>query len=252
MKIRTAFSLHCVFHRQACKNVPEMETLTTIISAIYNYVSQSAKRADCLKSLNDLLREKNIKIKRIFEIRWLTIGEAVTAVIKNYEALMLTSEEAALGDPSAIGLNKLLSSYIYLALMHLASEVLSVTNHLSKIFQYRDVYFSTVRQSLNDCIETLEDLRHNNGSVMTSMEVELITAPIGQFKGADIDFRPRQGEPDQVRVLFIDQLVSNRRVRFPNVDVLSAMTIFEPASFPADQRRLIGWVNANLQILLDK
>ena len=74
------------------------------------------------------------------------MGEAVTAVIKNYEALpMLMSEEAALGDPKAIGLNKQLSSYIYLVLMHLASEVLSVTNRLSKAFQYRDACFSTVR-----------------------------------------------------------------------------------------------------------
>ena len=128
------------------------------------------------------------------------MGEAVTVVIKNYEALlMLTSEEAALGDPTAVGLNKQLSSYIYLALAHLASEVLSMTNHLCKAFQYRDVCFSTVRQSLNDCIETLQDLRHNNGPVMTSMEVELSTAPNGQFKGADIDFRPRRGEPDQRR-----------------------------------------------------
>ena len=58
-------SLHCVCHRlnlalsQACKNVPEMETLTTIITAIYNYVSQSAKRADRLKSLIELLREEH-------------------------------------------------------------------------------------------------------------------------------------------------------------------------------------------------
>ena len=121
------------------------------------------------------------------------MGDAVSAIITNYDALLLlTSEEAALGDPTGIGLIKQLSSYI-----NLACEVLAVTNHLSKVFQYRDVCFSTVCGNLNDCIETLEDLRNNNGPVMTVMEVEINAAPRGQFKGALIDFQPRRGEPDQ-------------------------------------------------------
>lgn len=257
-------SVHCVCHRlnlavsQACKNVPDMSSLTNIISAIYNYICQSPKRAERLKDLNEIIQEKNIKLKRIYEIRWLSMGDAVTAIIRNYEALLLlTSQEAALGDPTAIGLNKQLSTYIYLALLHLASEVLSVTNHLSKVFQYRDVCFSTVRGNLNDCIETLEDLRNTNGPVMTAMEAEINAAPIGQFKGSEIDFRARRGEPDQrqkfeqVKLEFINLLIGNIRARFPNVDLLSAMEIFEPQSYPADQRLLVGWGNGNLQTLLD-
>ena len=88
------------------------------------------------------------------------MGEAVTAILRNYEALLvLVSEEAAQGDPAAMGLNKQLTSYVYLALIHLAAEVFSVTNHLSKVFQCGDVCFSAVQQQLHDCIETLEDLR---------------------------------------------------------------------------------------------
>lgn len=122
------------------------------------------------------------------------MGDAVSAIIRNYEALLLlTSEEAALGDPNGIGPNKQLSSYVNLALIHLAYEVLAVTNHLSKVFQYRDVCFSTVCGNLNDCIEILEDLRNNNGPVMTAMEAEINTAPRGQFKGALIDFQTRRG-----------------------------------------------------------
>ena len=201
-----------------------------------------------MKDLNEIIREKNIKLKRIHEIRWLSMGDAVSAIIRNYEALLLlTSEEAALGDPTGIGLNKQLSSYVNLALIHLACEVLAVTNHLSKVFQYRNVCFSTVRGNLNDCIETLKDLRNNNGPVMTVMEAKINAAPRGQFKGAQIDFQPRCGEPDQkqkfseVKLQFLNLLIANIRVRFPHVDLLSAMEIFEPQSYPADQRLLVGW-----------
>ena len=56
------------------------------------------------------------------------MGDAVSGIIRNYEALhLLTSEEAALEDPTAISLNKQLSNYVNLALIHLACEVLAVS-----------------------------------------------------------------------------------------------------------------------------
>lgn len=164
------------------------------------------------------------------------MGEALTAIVRNYEALLvLVSEEAAQGDPTDIGLNKQLTSYVYLALMHLAAEVLSVMNHLSKVFQYRDVCFSAVQQQLHDCIETLEDLRRSNGPVLTAMERDLSAAPVGHIKGAATDFTPRRGEPDQrrrfqeIRLAFLNPLIANLHARFPHVELLSAMQVFEPA-----------------------
>ena len=49
---------------------------------------------------------------------------------------------------------------------------------------------------------------------------------------------------------FLNLLIANIRARFPHVDLLSAMEIFEPQSYPADQRLLVGWGNGNLEILL--
>ena len=124
-----------------------------------------------------------------------------------------------------------------------------MTNHLPKVFQYRDVCFSTVRGNLNDCIETLKDLRNNNGPVMTAMGAKINAAPRGQFKGAHIYCQPRRGEQDrrqkfsEVKLQFLNLLIANIRARFPHVNLLSAMEIFEPKSYPADQRLLVGWGN---------
>ena len=52
---------------------------------------------------------------------------------------------------------------------------------------------------------------------MTVMEAEINAAPRGQFKGAQIDFQPRHGEPDQrpkfseVKLQFLNLLISNIR-----------------------------------------
>lgn len=45
-----------------------------------------------------------------------------------------------------------------------------------------------------DCIETVEVLRWSNGPVFTAKEGELNAVPIGDFKGAAIDFTSKCGE----------------------------------------------------------
>ena len=70
---------------------------------------------------------------------------------------------------------------------------------------------------------------------MTTMESELTTEPFGYIKSARINFAARRGQVEQkqlfqqTRVKFLNQLVLNLRARFPNVALLTAMKIFEPA-----------------------
>ena len=182
--------IHCVCHHlnlavsQACQNIPEMQSLIAVISGVYNYVSGSPQRAERLKELNELLEQKNIKLKRIYKIRWLSMGDAVSAIIRNYEALlMLTSSEGLLGDPTEIGLNQQMSSFLILALIHFAADVLSETDHLLRIFQNRDVCFSVLHQKLYNCVSTLEALCERNGPLFSAMESELMEEPLGTFKG---------------------------------------------------------------------
>ena len=78
------------------------------------------------------------------------MGEAVKAVIHNYQPLLiLLEEEAANDDPTSIGLLEQLSSFRYVALLHLLGDVVGATNHLCRIFQYRDISFSTLQSEVN-------------------------------------------------------------------------------------------------------
>ena len=62
--------------------------------------------------------------------------------------MVLISRDAEDGDPVAIGLRKQLTSYKYLALLHLAGDVLSSMNHLSRLFQFRDVSFGALHSTV--------------------------------------------------------------------------------------------------------
>ena len=184
------------------------------------------------------------------------MGDAVCTVIRNYEALlMLTSSEDLLGDPTAIGLNQQLSSYLILALIHLSADVLSITNHLSKFFQSRDVCFSALYKKFDDSV-TLEALREKNGPLLSAMENELTEEPLGIFKGTRINYTSKRGQPKQkelfqrVRLQFLDQLLENLKSHFPKIALLAAMQIFEPASYPCDENQLVEWGNQHLTTLL--
>ena len=53
----------------------------------------------------------------------------------------LAAEE---GDPVAVGLRQQLLQYQVVATLHLLADALAETNHLSRVFQCRDVNFGSV------------------------------------------------------------------------------------------------------------
>ena len=59
--------------------------------------------------------------------------------------MVMLSAKADAGNVVAKGMFKQLTSYQFLALLHLMTDILCKTNHLSKLFQYRDVTFSTLK-----------------------------------------------------------------------------------------------------------
>ena len=57
-----------------------------------------------LQVMAAVLEVSVVRFKRVFDIRWLSLGNCVSALIHNYESLMVVLEEsAAAGDAIAIG-----------------------------------------------------------------------------------------------------------------------------------------------------
>lgn len=105
--------VYCVCYRlnfvvsQVCKNILLMANFINIISVIYNYICQFLQRLERLKDLNEIICEKNIKLKRIYEIRQFSMGDVVFVIIRNYEVFFFfISEEVVFGDFIGIGLIK--------------------------------------------------------------------------------------------------------------------------------------------------
>jgi len=70
--------VHCVCHRlnlavsQACAGIPDMATLQSLISAVYNFVQLSPTRLERFKEMAAVLAVDALKFKRIYDIRYVT------------------------------------------------------------------------------------------------------------------------------------------------------------------------------------
>lgn len=253
--------VHCVCHRlalsvsQACKDIQLAQAVTTMISTVYTYIQLSPNRLERFKDVAAILESDTVKFRHLFEIRWLCLGEAVVALIRNYEPLMImVGQHAAEGDLTAASIENHMSQYKFVAMLNLLADILAATNHLSKLFQYRDVSFGSIRTNLQNCLTILEDYQANDGVYMHQMEDMLHEH--GSYKGQVLSEAPGRGERQGQRETFIaartqilENLLANIRQRFPHVDLLDAMQIFDPSAYPIEVGLPLWGIN-HLETLL--
>lgn len=86
---------HCVAHKEALaagtayQSIAYFVELENVIKAIYSHFSHLSVKIANLKSLFGVLQQKYIKLKKIHDICWLSRQEAIEAVVKSYQVLVL-------------------------------------------------------------------------------------------------------------------------------------------------------------------
>ena len=145
-------SLHCAAHKlalassQAAKKVPAIAQYQKSLSAIYTYFSHSSVHTEGLTEVQRILEEPEIKMKRLYQVRWLSFDVTVDAVLRSIPALVTFFEhEAQQGDPTAIGIHSCICSYKFLTITHFVKDILSILTKLSLTFQLTDIDMSVIQ-----------------------------------------------------------------------------------------------------------
>ena len=126
-------AVHCVAHRlalacsQAAKAFPELGRYKRTLISIYSYFSHSSKHVYSLREIQAVLEDPQIQARPLYDVRWLSFFNAVSAVRRTFKSLIVFSDEEAAeyNDPVAKGLMKQVSSYSFLAIIHMLYDVLS-------------------------------------------------------------------------------------------------------------------------------
>ena len=109
---------HCVAHREALavshayNSIDNFVQLESTLRAIYSYFSHSSTRLERLKLVFNVLDKKFVRLQKLFGIHWLNRLQALKAIVKSYEALILYFDNRA-------------NEYRFVVCLHFLCDVLS-------------------------------------------------------------------------------------------------------------------------------
>lgn len=265
------FVSHCIAHRLALacnsaqKQVVFCKYIETLIKEAYNFFSNSEKRVETLRNFQLILDHPILKIKNIFEIRWLSWYEAVKSICVSVEPLLDTILEIATTLPfqrqqSIFDLYSKICNWKVLAFLYFLYDILGHLMELSKMFQRKYIMFSDINPIINS---TIQKIQHeyldvdNDGNQKLSTHLNdflLKVPPAGDsFIGDHHILFKHQDEVDlQVDIMdFAAAVICEINDRFPHRSILSAMKIMNPIEWPKNKESLNDYGEKELEELID-
>jgi Domain of unknown function (DUF4371) len=151
---------HCVAHRLAlaCKDAKKeinfYGIVESLVKRIYNYFKNSCFRIQQLQEIQNILDDPVLKIKRLYEIRWLAWYEAIKNICDSMPALLKIFKESKNNDGRE--LYNQLTSWRTLAFLYYFYDILGHVTKLSKFFQRKNLRFSDIDPMVQATINTIQ------------------------------------------------------------------------------------------------
>ena len=242
--------VHCVAHSlnlaasQESKDIDYLEQYKERLSSIYKFYSNSRKRYDELKEIQQLMHGKVKQVVEPSSVRWLSVEACVKMIFKYYDSLVKSLENEKDSNVTAVGIWQFTASALFLLTSALLIDVLSVIGTLSLLFQKDIANLSVIRHSVNSTVETIEGM--TDGSPM----VNRVLADLGDvpstgqniYKGVQVaDNNNLRSHFNAVSRRYLNQLTSNLYDRFPedNLELLECFdVILNPRRLPDEAREL--------------
>ena len=234
-------AIHCINHRlalsaaQSIESVPYLKKFNEILVGIFKLYHYSSVRQAALKEIQSIYEDPILKFKEPKSVRWLSHRNAVNAVRRCLISLIFSLEREASerGDPCALGLATLVKNHIFVATLLFMSDVLAQLDKLSLVFQEREIDLSRVQPLITSCIRAIEGMKDVPGPALQSLQTvleELANNDIVVVTGENADTHFH----DNIQVKYCEALVSNLQNRFPDLPVISAFSVFDPALLTSD------------------
>ncbi|CAB4479250.1 unnamed protein product [Rhizophagus irregularis] len=161
------FVSHCIAHRLALacnsaqKRVTFCKYIENLIKETYNFFSNSEKRVETLRNFQTILDHPTLKIKNIFEIRWLSWYEAVKSICISIEPLLdtileITTTLSFQRQQSMFNLYSKLCNWKVLVFLNFLYDILGHLMELSKMFQRKYIILSDIDPIINSTIQKIE------------------------------------------------------------------------------------------------
>ncbi|GBB90528.1 hypothetical protein RclHR1_17500001 [Rhizophagus clarus] len=264
------FITHCIAHRLALacnsaeKKVDFCKHAEHIIKSVYNFFSNSSKRVDILRKYQEILGHPILKIKQIYEVRWLSWYEAVKNLCLSIESLMdtlletITTTTNNLQKQSFVSLYTAICNWKLLAFLHFLWDILGYLSALSKVFQQKKIQISDI----DPVIElTLNKIRQeflefdNEGRLLLGENLNRFLSNVPLGEDCNIGAHQLTWDENYEAELVVDiqsfasAVVSEIQERFPDRPLLNSMKILDHANWPNCKEELAKYGEQELNIL---
>lgn len=152
-----AFFIHCVAHRGALVvrnssgEVDEIdELLASILPSIYNLICNASTRAEYLEDAERKHNEPTLQPLPLSDTRWLSASEVSNRLERIIVSVVDTIRTFKDESDELTGLHMKLSSFEYIALIHIMPCVLNVCSNLSKTFQAKETMIGEITGHIQD------------------------------------------------------------------------------------------------------
>ena len=244
-------NIHCVAHRlalaaaQSSESIPYLKKFKNTIHSLYLFYHRSSVRMTGLHALQDVLGDPEINLKEAKDVRWLSHNNAVQSLRRTLSSVVasLEREAAERGEPMAIGLVKMIKTYLFVASLYLFCDVLPHVCRLSLVFQQQEVDLSLIRSQVSATLALLSAYEDNPTPSLSTLEADLS----GSLQVLAITVTPLQKTQfaSSVQKKYIKALKEHLDNRLPSTDLLDAFCIFDPAQRNEDSI-------SRLQVLIEQ
>ncbi|CAG8579130.1 15652_t:CDS:1 [Funneliformis caledonium] len=264
------FVSHCITHRLALacnsaqKKMVFCKYIETLIKETYNFFSNAKKRVDTLRQFQSVLDYLILKIKNIFEIRWLSWYEAVKSICISIKPLLDTFLEIATTtsfqrQQSIFDLYSKICNWKVLVFLHFLYDILGYLMELSKMFQRRYIMFSDIDPIINSTIQKIQheylDIDdYGNPKLSAHLNDFLLKIPSAEDSIGDhhILFKSEDKINLQLEIMeFAAAVICKINDRFPHRLILSAMKIINPMEWSKDKESLVDYGKEELEKLIN-
>ncbi|XP_076103623.1 zinc finger protein 862-like [Mytilus galloprovincialis] len=240
-------NIHCIAHRlalaaaQASNNIPYLQKFKSILKQLFYYYQNSAVRMSGLKQLEHILGDPAIKLKEVGDTRWLSHETAVRAVSQCLPSLIASLEREASErhDATAAGLATFVKSPSFVCTLAMLGDVLPHLNRLSKLFQKTSVDFTLVDPLVSSTQMTLLRLLEYPADHMTNLPTRFEQLEEYGVKGSETDITSFK---ERIYHQYINNVVENLHQRFPDTNILDALSVFDPELIDKEDPSLHEWL----------
>ncbi len=266
------FITHCIAHRLAlaCNSAEKQVTFCKhveyIMKSIYNFFSNSSKRIDALHKYQEILEHPILKIKQIYEIRWLSWHEAVKNLCLSIEPLMdtlleiITTTTNKLQRQNFISLYTEICDWKFLAFLHFLWDILGYLSTLSKIFQRKKIHISdidpVIELTLNKIQQEFLDF-NEEGRLLLGENLNKFLLNVPSEENCSIGTHQLMWNEDYESELILDissfasAVILEIQERFPDRPLLNSMKIFDHTNWPNSRDELTRYSEEELNILAE-